>query len=69
MQQLLNQINAVVWGPITLWLIGLTGLYLMLGLRFMPLRRIGFAVRQTLGSMRHQGGEGADIAFTTGVTH
>ncbi|MFZ9750375.1 MAG: alanine/glycine:cation symporter family protein, partial [Vulcanococcus sp.] len=68
MQQLLNQINAVVWGPITLWLIGLTGLYLMLGLRFMPLRRIGFAVRQTLGSMRHAGGEGDVSAFASLMT-
>jgi AGCS family alanine or glycine:cation symporter len=67
-QQLLNQINGVVWGPITLWLIGLTGLYLMLGLRFMPLRRIGFAVRQTLGSMRHAGGEGDVSAFASLMT-
>jgi AGCS family alanine or glycine:cation symporter len=67
-QQLLNQINAVVWGPITLWLIGLTGLYLMVGLRFMPLRRIGFAVRQTLGSMRHASGEGDVSAFASLMT-
>jgi AGCS family alanine or glycine:cation symporter len=67
-EQLLNQINGVVWGPITLWLIGLTGLYLMLGLRFMPLRRIGFAVRQTLGSMRHAGGEGDVSAFASLMT-
>ncbi len=56
MKDLLDQINGVVWGPITLWLIGLTGLYLLVGLRFMPLRRIGFAVRQTLLSIRHSGG-------------
>ncbi|MFM9041069.1 MAG: alanine/glycine:cation symporter family protein [Vulcanococcus sp.] len=68
MQQLLNQINGVVWGPITLWLIGLTGLYLMVGLRFMPLRRIGFAVRQTLGSMRHPSGEGDVSAFASLMT-
>jgi Na+/alanine symporter len=36
LKDLLDQINGVVWGPITLWLIGLTGLYLMLGLRLMP---------------------------------
>ena len=30
----LDALNNVVWGPVTLWLIGLTGLYLMLGLRF-----------------------------------
>jgi AGCS family alanine or glycine:cation symporter len=65
---LLNQINGVVWGPITLWLIGLTGLYLMLGLRLMPLRQIGFAIRQTINSIRHSGGEGDVSAFQSLMT-
>lgn len=68
MKDLLDQINGVVWGPITLWLIGLTGLYLLVGLRFMPLRRIGFAVRQTLLSIRHSGGEGDVSAFQSLMT-
>ena len=68
MQELLNQINGVVWGPFTLWLIGLTGLYLMLGLRLMPLRRIGFAVRQSLGSIRNSSGEGDVSAFESLMT-
>ncbi|MGA0022923.1 MAG: alanine:cation symporter family protein, partial [Vulcanococcus sp.] len=68
MKDLLDQINGVVWGPITLWLIGLTGLYLLVGLRFMPLRRIGFAVRQTLFSIRHSGGEGDVSAFQSLMT-
>jgi AGCS family alanine or glycine:cation symporter len=53
----------MVWGPITLWLIGLTGLYLMVGLGFMPLRRIGFGFRQALGSIRSSKGEGDVTAF------
>ena len=68
MKDLLDQINGVVWGPITLWLIGLTGLYLMLGLRLMPLRQIGFAVRQTFRSIRHSGGEGDVSAFESLMT-
>ena len=68
MTDLLNQINGVVWGPITLWLIGLTGLYLMLGLRLMPLRQIGFAIRQTINSIRHSGGEGDVSAFQSLMT-
>jgi AGCS family alanine or glycine:cation symporter len=59
----LDALNNVVWGPITLWLIGLTGLYLMVGLRFMPLRRIGFGFRQALGSIRSSRGEGDVTAF------
>ena len=68
MQDLLNQINSVVWGPYTLWLIGLTGLYLMVGLRFMPLRRIGYAVRQTVASIRDGSGDGDVSAFASLMT-
>ena len=68
MQDLLNQINSVVWGPYTLWLIGLTGLYLMVGLRFMPLRRIGYAVRQTAVSIRDGSGDGDVSAFASLMT-
>ena len=63
MLSFLDALNNVVWGPITLWLIGLTGLYLMVGLRFMPLRRIGFGFRQALGSIRSSRGEGDVTAF------
>ena len=68
MQALLNTINGWVWGPFTLWLIGLTGLYLMLGLGFMPLSRIGFAVRKTVQSIRQPSGEGDVSAFTSLMT-
>jgi AGCS family alanine or glycine:cation symporter len=68
MKTLLDQINGFVWGPPTLWLIGLTGLYLMVGLRFMPLRRIGYAMRQTLNSLKNPGGEGDVSAFASLMT-
>jgi AGCS family alanine or glycine:cation symporter len=48
-------------------LIGLTGFYLMLGLRFMPLRRIGFGFRQALASIRSSSGEG-DVSAFEGLT-
>lgn len=47
----------------TLWLIGLTGLYLKLGLRLMPLRQLGFGIREALGSIRSSKGEGDVTAF------
>ena len=63
----LDAINNVVWGPITLWLIGLTGVYLMLGLRLMPLGRIGFGFRHALASIRTSKGEG-DVSAFEGLT-
>ena len=63
----LDELNNVVWGPITLCLIGFTGLYLMVGLRFMPLRRLGFGFRQALGSIRSSRGEG-DVSAFEGLT-
>lgn len=42
-----EQINGIVWGVPMLILILGTGLYLMLGLRFMPLRNIGYGFRLT----------------------
>lgn len=61
--ELLDQVNSVVWGPLTLWLLGLTGLYLMVGLRFMPLLRIGYGLRQAVASIRTSKGEGDVTAF------
>jgi AGCS family alanine or glycine:cation symporter len=42
---LLTAIDDFVWGPALLVLIGGTGLYLMLGLRFAPLRHLGYSFR------------------------
>jgi alanine or glycine:cation symporter, AGCS family len=65
---LLDALNNIVWGPITLWLLGLTGLYLMVGLGFMPLRRIGYGFRKAFDSIRHSGGEGDVSAFASLTT-
>ncbi len=64
----LEEISSVVWGPATLLLIAGTGLYLMVGLQWMPLRRLGFALNATVASMRSnkssdQSGEGEVNAF------
>ena len=42
---LIGQLNSIVWGPAMLILILGTGLYLMIGLRAMPLHRIGYGFR------------------------
>lgn len=57
---LITSINGIVWGPLMLVLILGTGLYLMFGLSFMPLRHIGYGFK-LLWQGRQQKGEG-DIA-------
>jgi AGCS family alanine or glycine:cation symporter len=39
---LFNTLNGIVWGPLMLVLILGTGLYLMIGLRGMPIRKLGY---------------------------
>ena len=58
--KLLTELNGIVWGPVMLILILGTGLFLMGGLRFIPLRHIGYGFRM-LWAGRKESGEG-DIA-------
>ncbi len=57
---LINQLNSLVWGPAMLFLILGTGLFLMAGLKAMPLHRIGYGFCM-LWQGRKRSGEG-DIA-------
>lgn len=57
---LISSLNSLVWGPLMLILILGTGLYLMYGLSFMPLRRIAYSFK-LLWQGRKKSGEG-DIA-------
>ena len=45
---LMEGISGVVWGPLMLFLLLGTGLYLTIGLRGMPIRRIGYGFRQMM---------------------
>ena len=60
LNDLIATINGIVWGPLMLLLILGTGLYLMYGLSFMPLRRIIYSFK-LLWQSRQKKGEG-DIA-------
>ena len=68
MDKLLLGVNNFLWGQPTLWLIGLTGVYLMVGLKFQPLLRIGFGFRQAFASIRDSRGEGDVSAFKSLTT-
>ncbi len=58
---LLNTLDGIVWGPYMLILLVGTGLYLMLGLGLMPLRRIGYGFRM-LWQGRGRSDEAGDIS-------
>ena len=45
-------INSLVWGWPTVSLIAITGVVLMLGLRFMPIQRLPYGVRMMLEPSR-----------------
>jgi AGCS family alanine or glycine:cation symporter len=63
----LNAVNGFIWGPVMLVLILGTGLYLMLGLRGMPLRKLAYAFRQ-LAAGRVGSGEGEISPFNALMT-
>jgi len=64
---LITGLNGIVWGPLMLVLILGTGLYLMYGLAFMPLRRIGYSFR-LLWQGREKKGEGDIPPFNALMT-
>ncbi len=64
---LIKQLNGIVWGPLMLILILGTGLWLMIGLRFMPLRHIGYGFKM-LWLGRKGEGEGDISAFNALMT-
>ena len=59
---LIGDVHEFVWGLLVDW-ISFVGIFLTLGLEFMPLRLIGFGVRQAWQSLRHSEGEGSISAF------
>ncbi len=64
---LISDLNGVVWGPPMLVLILGTGFFLMVGLRAMPLIRLGYGFRM-LWAGRSQQGEGDITPFNALMT-
>ena len=64
---LFKELNAIVWGPAMLVLILGTGIYLMTGLKAMPLHRIGYGFRM-LWQGRKGAGEGDISPFNALMT-
>jgi len=54
-QEIVSAVNGLVWGPLMLALILGTGIYLSIGLRGLPIRKIGYGFRQLLQGRKSQG--------------
>jgi alanine or glycine:cation symporter, AGCS family len=67
LESIIKIINGVVWGPVMLSLILGTGLWLTLGLRFQPLRKLIFGFKQ-LGRKTRGKGEGDISPFAALMT-
>jgi len=67
LNDLISSLNGIVWGPLMLVLILGTGLFLMVGLSFMPLRRIVSSFR-LLWQSRSEKGEGDISPFNALMT-
>jgi alanine or glycine:cation symporter, AGCS family len=66
-KELIGSLNGLVWGPPMLVLILGTGLFLMIGLLAMPLRRLGYGFRM-LWAGRRELGEGDITPFNALMT-
>lgn len=66
---LISQLNSIVWGPAMLVLILGTGIFLMLGLRLMPLLRLGYGFSMLWkGRTTPDKGEGDILPFNALMT-
>lgn len=61
LESIVRQVNSVVWGPPMLVLILGVGLFLTIGLKFMPVRRLGHAFGLMATGRRAQEGDAGDI--------
>lgn len=68
----LASVSSFVWGPVMLVLLLGTGLYLTLGLGFLPQRKLGYGFRLALGGRKAQHGDEGEItpfqALTTALS-
>lgn len=68
MKEILERIDAVVWGPWMLALMLGTGLYLLVRMRFLPFRNLGYALRCVVGKEKGERREGEISAFSSLAT-
>lgn len=64
MAELLKQVDTVVWGPGMLAFMLGTGLYLLIRMRFLPVRNLGYALRCVIGRDKRAVGTGCKRGLT-----
>lgn len=65
---IVRRIDEVVWGPLMLTLMLGTSIYLTVRLRFLPWRRLGYALRSTFTRESRQKSENGDISPFSALT-
>ena len=48
----INEVNAFAWGPPMLGMLGITGVFLTVGLSFMPWRKVGLRFQAVVRKIR-----------------
>ncbi len=61
-ETLLNAVSGFVWGPVMLVLLLGTGLYLSVGLKFLPQRKLSYGIRMTLAGRSTKAEDEGDIS-------
>lgn len=67
-QTALSTLNSIVWGPYMLALLGGTGLYLMLGLTFLPITKLSYGFKQLFASQAEESSNGDISSFNALMT-
>ena len=70
MESLLKAVDDFVWGPVMITLLMGTGIFLTIRTRFLPWRKLGFALKITLSkeARQEQEGDKGDISPFSALT-
>lgn len=68
MAEIIRRIDEVVWGPLMLTLMLGTSIYLTVRLKFLPWRKLGYALRSTFTKESRQKSENGDISPFSALT-
>lgn len=67
-KKLLQQADRIIWGPWLIFLLLGTGCYLMLSLRFLPLKNLPAALRRVFLPESRKGTEGRGVSSFSSLT-
>jgi len=62
LEQLLENLNRIIWGPVTLCIFLGTGIFYLVSLKFLPWRRLGYALKLVFTPEKQKETENGDIS-------